>query len=289
MSAMTAVAIAAATAAGTAGAGIYAANKQAGSAHEAATLQTDAANKAAELQAKSAADQLDYTKQQAAQARIDADTVQRANYDQWVAAQQYQNAQAVARTNALNAFGARYGVPQRDVPVMNIPAYRSTLGAAAAGPGATPPAGTPGDGSSPPAAGSPSGTPAPAAPASSNPMDPAYIQSQLAALYGQYGLKPTGPGSGPTDSAYFTQKILETGGWQGGNAAYWQSRIPKEIAQAQAGGAGRSAPASVGAAVQGPTFQMPAAPAYQTIAPPITPALTVDPYQRRTIRDYLAT
>jgi len=280
----TGTAIALATTAGTAAAGMYAANKQASGAHESAVLQTDAANKAAELQAKSAADQLAYTKQQAEQARIDADTVQHANYDQWVAAQRYSNAQTAARTNAINALGAQYGVAARDVPVMDIPAYRSTLAAAAAGPGATPPAaGTP-SGATPPPSTTPS-TGTPAAAGANNPMDPGYIQSQLASLYGQYGLKPTGPGSGPTDSAYFTQKILETGGWQGGNAAYWASRIPKEIAQAQAGGA---APAgTLRAAVLGAPAPS-VLPTTTYTPPPVTPALTVDPYQRRTIRDYLA-
>jgi hypothetical protein len=69
-----------------------------------------------------------------------------------------------------------------------------------------------------------------------NPMDPAYIQQQLTQLYAQHGLTPTGPGTGPTDIAYMTQKILETGGWQGGNADYWSSRVPQEIANAGGGG-----------------------------------------------------
>jgi hypothetical protein len=264
---------------------LFGAKKQSDAALQAAQLQTDAATKAAELQAQSAANALDFTKQQAAQARVDADVTQHANYDQWVAAQQYQNAQQAARTASINALGAQYGVAPRAQPVMTIPAYRSTLAAAAGlpDPGAGPTTGT----------GSSAGPAAPAAPASGNPMDPAYIGQQLAALYGQYGLTPTGPGSGPTDSAYMTQKILDTGGWQGDNAAYWSQRIPAEIALARGGGSG-VAPGqagTIGAALPGtpPPGGLATTTPAGTPAPitTTTPALQVAPYQRRTVQDYL--
>jgi hypothetical protein len=93
------------------------------------------------------------------------------------------------------------------------------------------------------AAGAPAGGAGPTAPAGGNPTDRAYVQSQLANWYASKGLTPTGPGTGPTDIAYYTDKILETGGWtnQTGkgedNINYWTSRIPQDIAEAKGGGA----------------------------------------------------
>jgi hypothetical protein len=97
------------------------------------------------------------------------------------------------------------------------------------------------------------GAPA-AAPPSGNPMDRAYVQSQLANWYASQGLTPTGPGTGPTDIAYYTDKILETGGWtnQTGkgedNINYWTSRIPQDLAEAGRGGGGAGAAGGGGGA-----------------------------------------
>jgi len=69
-----------------------------------------------------------------------------------------------------------------------------------------------------------------------NPTDPAYIRAQLLNFYQQQGMQPTGPGSGPTDIAYYAQKIAETGGWTPQNASYWQGRIPQDVQRASGGG-----------------------------------------------------
>jgi hypothetical protein len=50
--------------------------------------------------------------------------------------------------------------------------------------------------------------------------------------YQQLGATPTGPGSGPTDSAYFIRRINETGGMTPDNVNYWfgpQGRIAREM------------------------------------------------------------
>jgi hypothetical protein len=248
----TGTAIAIAVGAGTAGAGIYSAHKQAGSAHEAVTAQTAASDKAAEIQAQSAADALAYTKAQEAQARIDADTTQRGNYDQWRAAQVYQNANAGARARNINALGARYGVAARDIPEMAIPEYRSTIAGDAAGPGAP-------------------ATPTPT-------IAGGDIAAQVADYYKARGVTPN-----PTSVAYWAQKWNEFGAR---DPAYFNRRL---AAADEFGGAPGLATSTVGAAMRGP-----AAPAALPVTasvgstPPINPALTVDPYQRRTVRDYFA-
>ena len=263
----TGTAIALAVGAGTAASGIYAAHKQAGSAHEAVTAQTAASDKAAEIQAQSAADTLAYTKEQEARARLDADTTQHANYDQWRAAQVYQNANAGARARNINALGARYGVAARDIPEMEIPAYRGLdVGAAGSGAGA---AATP----APTIAGGP-GAPAPPAPTIAG----GDIAAQVADYYKARGVTPN-----PTSVAYWAQKWNEFGAR---DPAYFNRRL---AAADEFGGAPGLATSTVGAAMRGP-----AAPAALPVTasggstPPINPALTVDPYQRRTVRDYFA-
>jgi hypothetical protein len=268
MSVATGTAIALAVgASATAGAGIYAANRQAGSAHEAVTAQTDASNKAAQLQSQSAADQLAYTKQQAEQARLDADVTQHANYDQWRAGQVYQNATSAARTGAINALGSQYGVAARDSPVMAIPDYRSILTASGAtAPGSTPAAGSGGA----PAPGAATGQPAVSA--AQGPIAP-----QVAAYFKARGVTPN-----PSSVDYWASKWNEFGAR---DPQYFNSRLAQ--ADEFGGGAPAAAPATVGAAMQPP----PAAAAPGTTparTPPPNPALAVDPYQRRTVRDYFA-
>ena len=84
-----------------------------------------------------------------------------------------------------------------------------------------------------------------------NPTDPAYIRAQLLNFYQQQGMQPTGPGSGPTDIAYYAQKIAETGGWTPQNASYWQGRIPQDVQRASSGGGG-GAMGGAGGAYAGP-------------------------------------
>lgn len=108
--------IALASAGGTAAAGIYGANKQAGAATNAAKLQTDAANHAADIQAAAANRSADVQKQMAdetlafqkqqAEASFQASQVaSKGNYDQWAAAQ-----------HRLSSVGEMIGMGPREIP-----------------------------------------------------------------------------------------------------------------------------------------------------------------------------
>lgn len=110
----------------------------------------------------------------------------------------------------------------------------STMGAPAGGaytpvPVAPPVLGPPTDVAPPPApVGPPTGPPA-AAGASAGAGSTA---DAVAANYASLGVQPTGPGSGPTDAAYFQRRIDETGGMTPENQAYWfgpNGRIAREI------------------------------------------------------------
>lgn len=60
--------------------------------------------------------------------------------------------------------------------------------------------------------------------------DPVY--DAVAQNYSSLGAQPTGPGSGPTDIAYFVKRINETGGLTDANKAYWfgqNGRIAREM------------------------------------------------------------
>jgi hypothetical protein len=276
----TGTAIAIAVAAGTSAASIYSANKQAGSAREAVGAQTTAAEKAADLQSTSAAEALAFTKEQAAQARIDADVAQRGNYDQWKAAQVYQNAGSAARARNINALGAQYGVAARDIPEMEIPEYRSTIAGAAAGPAAG--AGTP-------------GTPGTAAAGVPNGDYQAWFQSQVAGkpvtqqtlldLEQSGALSKAGITLTPANQVGERTKINVPGlGWVrvGFGEGDWVWK-PQPVG----GAAPAAAPGTVGAAMR--YAQPSTVPAVSPAATsPVNPALTVDPYQRRTVRDYFA-
>lgn len=214
---------------------VYAAKKQSGTANYAANLTTTAANHAADLQSQSNTAALDFQKQQAERDRVQAEQIQRANYDQWAAgsqndyaaqvatAQNARNAAVQGGHNTYNTWAAREGrigqlgellgngpryvpkyeeLPPLEVPALNIPGY--------AGPGSS------GGGG-----GSRSG----------QNFDPAYIGQQLDAVYAKYGLKATGPGTGPTDKQYMTNAILREKGWE----PYWVDRVGEEIRKAGLG------------------------------------------------------
>lgn len=76
----------------------------------------------------------------------------------------------------------------------------------------------------------PTGTAATAA----NPLDPSYVSQQLNAYYQSLGLTPGGRGSGAVDTAYYTDEIINTGGWTTNtskgenNIGYWQDRIKQD-------------------------------------------------------------
>ena len=54
-----------------------------------------------------------------------------------------------------------------------------------------------------------------------NPLDPAYVYSQLVLVYTALGVTPTGRGTGATDIAQFVDYVIASGGWIDGNAGYW--------------------------------------------------------------------
>lgn len=72
-------------AAGTAGAGIYAAHEQSGAAKDAAKTQADASTHAADIQSKAADEQLAFQRQQAENDWRNQQQTQQANYNQWAA------------------------------------------------------------------------------------------------------------------------------------------------------------------------------------------------------------
>lgn len=91
-----------------------------------------------------------------------------------------------------------------------------------------------------------------------DPKDPAYITTQLAALYATYGQRPGAAGSGPLDAGYYAQQIIaHGGGWvdnsaTGGpnNIGYWTDRINHDLTSAgySTSGATGTTPAAPGAA-----------------------------------------
>jgi hypothetical protein len=200
--------------------GATAANITAGATTQAAQTQADAATKAAQLQATTAANTLGFQQTQAQQDLATANATNLANYNQWAAKQ-----------GRLSDFGQTIGLPAE-----NIPAF-SPIPNALNGTSTTPNSSTTTPGGTPASGSTPSGT--------GNPTDPAFIQSQLQGVYQSLGVKPTGPGSGPTDIQYYANQIAATGGWQGGNASYWTNRIASDVKGGGAsGGAAPAAPTS---------------------------------------------
>jgi hypothetical protein len=264
--------------------------------------QINANATAAQLQAQAAADALAYTKLQGQQAQQNFETTQHANYDQWAAAQQYQNASTAARTQAINALGAKYGVAARDIPSYAIPAYvpstnvlgpvPGTVGATALGPGAAPagPAGATGTAGTP----APSATSTPAAAGGTGPANGDYQTWFNSLVAGKpfnqqtlLALEPTLNAAGvqltPPNAVGDRTKINVPGvGWV--RVGFGEGH-PVWIPQGTGGATtAPGAPAAVASSA------LPYTTPYATpmAAPGVSPALTVQPYQRRTIGDYLA-
>lgn len=204
-----AIAIATAIAAGgaaKAGADIYSANKQ-----------SDSTNSAAADQLKANEDTLAFQKQQAEAAYQSNESTRKANYDQWA-----------AKEGTIAGVAGQHGLS------VNIPAYVPSVdpglnGTIAGATGSSAPPAAPG--------GSSSGT-------SANPTDPNAIMAQLQANYKSLGVSPTGQGTGPTDIAYYAQKIADTGGLTPQNSAYWfgpTGRIATDLSKS--GAPGGAAPA----------------------------------------------
>lgn len=241
-----AVAIGLGVAAGTAGGAAIAAHKQSNATRDATKMQVDANTSAAQIQSASAAEELAFKRRQAEIDWQNQQQTARANYDQWR-----------AREGRLSSLGVMTGLAPR-----NIPDFQ---------PGIDPGFDT---GATPPPTAGPAG-----ATASGDPIEAALLKN-----YTDLGVKPTGPGSGPTDIAYFRQKVNETGGLTPDNVKYWfgpSGRIATELAQARGGGAKatpyaqpRVAPVSFASLAYAP----------QTAAPILAPGVTgmeMEPYARR--------
>ena len=141
MSVATSTAVAIGVAAGTAGAGAYAANKSAGAAEHGAELTTQSANYAADTQSKSAAASLAFEQQKDREAQSQAAATQKANYDQWA-----------ARETRMNDIRASLGMPAHPIPAYVPTTTAGTPGATTPGttaPGTTTPT-APGAGTSAP-------------------------------------------------------------------------------------------------------------------------------------------
>lgn len=257
----TATLIAIIGAAGTGGAAVASGALQASGAKSAAKTNAAAATDAAQIQSKTAADTLAFEKQQADQTQSNTETTRKANYDQWAAQQQ-----------SYNAVRQQLGLAPLSIPAyvpLSTTSFSGNTGVTGTGTATAPAVNTP-------AVNTPAGTTVPtvaqalqpgSAVSSGNPTDPAYIKSQLQQLYAQHGVTPTGSGSGPTDIDYYAQQIASTGGWQGGNASYWTSRIASDLSGATGGTSASAAPGTKAAF----TSPMPSPNATQAAALP--PAL----------------
>lgn len=83
-----------------------------------------------------------------------------------------------------------------------------------------------------PGATAPPAATAPPPPAAAAPSPSGSVEDAVAENYKTLGATPTGPGTGPTDSAYFIRRINETGGMTPDNIKYWfgpDGRIAREL------------------------------------------------------------
>lgn len=130
------------TAAGAAVAGIYGAHKQGEAADTAAGVQT----KANDAAAANAAATLEFTKQQAAQARADSITAQQASYGQYVARQKNLAPYQAAGQGATATMRHLLGLPDVTIDAPPpFPTFQTTGGAPAPGGGSGPAAGVSAD------------------------------------------------------------------------------------------------------------------------------------------------
>jgi hypothetical protein len=183
-------------------------------------MQNDAAQKAADEQAaayKYAADLQDaankraeqFSREQAENQYQNTEASRLGNYNQWA-----------AREGRVSNLGQALGLSARNIPgyVPGVdPRYTSSSSSSSTSGGLPPP---------------PTFNPNATADVSGYNDD---VSKAVAQNYASLGTKPTGPGSGPTDLAYFAQRINQTGGLTPENQAYWfgpNGRIAKELAGA---------------------------------------------------------
>lgn len=284
-----------AVAAGGAIAGIYGAKKQ-----------SEATDTAAQLKAKSDAAALALATQQEATRKQEYDAQQTLLKQQWDAQQQIRAPYRAAGANALSSLGNILGVDFGQGYTGPTPSTPGTFGqpttpsqlAVSGGPSPTNPnafnmaafnAGTAAIQNQ--LTGSPAGS-APASPppsaSTTNPTDEAGILAALTKQYGDLNVKPTGPGTGPTDISYYAQKISETGGLTPDNINYWfgpSGRIASDLAKSTGGGTTKaptstslSAPPSLAPPLSAPIVGGVNTPGYAPIIP-ISGLMGRGPYQ----------
>lgn len=202
-----------------AAASAYAAHKSSGAVSDAANTQTTAANYAAKLQSEAAQKALAFQQQQAAIDQANFQKTQSANYGQFQTAsnENYGQYAAGAQTdydrwalhqNNMGYLGQLLGLPARQLPAAHIaapPVYGANPFDTSGGTTAT------GGGNQ------------------------QSIMDALKANYKSLGYAPTGPGSGPTDIAYFADAASRSAAAGERPLSYWlgpNGRVAQEIAQA---------------------------------------------------------
>lgn len=262
----------------TAIAGIYGAHKS-----------SESTDKASTIKAKSDADALALARQQEATRKQEYDDNLKLQQQQWDAQQNIRAPYRAAGANALHKLGDILGVDFGSGYTGPTPSTPSTFGqpTGTAGPSPAFPNQTafntgaqtiqdqithlPAD-----AAGTsgPQGTPS-VTPPSTNPTDPAGILAALTKQYGDLGVKPTGPGSGPTDIEYYAGKVTETGGLTPDNINFWfgpNGRIASDLAKATGGGTKKTTTQTPGITSLAPPLSAPlvggvGTPGYSPIIP----------------------
>lgn len=212
---------------------LFGAHMQSEGAKEAAQIEADAQKYAADLQSQGNAQALKFTQAQAENAFQNNEAARQGNYGQYA-----------ARERRLGSVGQLVGFGEREIPAYVPGVDPNFTGSAAPSVGQALGAG---------------GT----ATAGGDPVTQALLDN-----YKTLGVTPTGPGTGPTDLAYFVKQAKESLAAGERPLSYWlgaNGRVAQEIAKAK-GGAQAPAAASVGAYLSTP-YQAPYA---QT---PITPGL----------------
>lgn len=191
-------------------AGVYGAKKSSEATENASTLSKESSDKAIALQTS-----------QDAETKREFDAQQSALQNQWNAEQSIKAPYRAVGQQALSNIGSLLG--------QNFaPAIASASSAAPVLPSS---------------ATAPTSTATTPTSSSSNPLDPSAINAQLNANYQALGVKPTGPGTGPTDSAYYAQKIAQTGGLTPQNISYWfgpSGRIASDLGKSGTASGGGS-------------------------------------------------
>lgn len=187
---------------------------------KAAQEQNDAYLKAAELQDAAAKRTEEFLRQQAENQFLNSEVTRRGNYDQWR-----------AREQRFSNLSQELGAGARDIPDYAPgvdPRYTNTSTTQSTN------TSTPGGGTTQPRTTLDGQTNTSTTQTSNDPIQQALIDN-----YKTLGVSPTGPGSGPTDIAYFAQRIQETGGLTEDNKNYWfgpNGRIAQELAKGKSGG-----------------------------------------------------